>query len=97
MSNIQPISKRQALIRMRELSAKNIPFSFGFITCNTSTQSSNGYKVVKKALLRNGMSHTQSALSNILIGYIDYDKTDDLNRWFQYPLLIMFNGQTVTP
>lgn len=94
----QPISKQYALQRMRDLSEQNIPFSFGFVTCNTTKSSSNGYKVISKALLRSGMSKQQSELSDILIGYIDYDDTvTDKNRWFYYPLLMMFNGQRVQP
>ncbi|NCP84524.1 MAG: hypothetical protein GW823_06430 [Bacteroidetes bacterium] len=97
MSKDQPISKRDALQRMRDLSSKNIPFSFGYVSCNTTNQTSKGYRVIHKALLRPGMSHNQSDYSNILIGYIDYDNQDDTNRWFHYPLLIMFNGQIVKP
>lgn len=98
MTATQPISKRAALQRMRALSEQNIPFSFGFITCNTTKGTTKGYKVIDKALLRPGMSSSQSNLSDVLIGYIDYDDAStDKNRWFYYPLLMMFNGQQVQP
>jgi hypothetical protein len=33
-----------------------------------------------------------------LIGYVDYDdKEEDKNRFFYYPLLMMFNGLKVQP
>jgi len=98
MSKSIPIRKSLAIKRMRELSRNNIPFSFGFITCNTSTLSSSGYKVVNKALLRVGLTPAQSDKANTLVSYLDYsDESKDKNRQFHYALLMMFNGQKVTP
>ena len=98
MKQSQTITKSLAIKRMRELSANNIPFSFGFITCNTTTQLSKGYKVIAKGLLRAGYSTIQSSKSNTLISYIDYsDDSEDKNRQFHYALLMMFNNLKVTP
>lgn len=93
MSKQQPITRRQAIERMRLLSHENIPFQIGFITCNTTNQSSNGYKVVDKALLREGYRGDQSAKSDTLVGYVDATEVTEKNRQFHYCLLFMFNGQ----
>ena len=98
MSKQEPIRKSTAIKRMRELSRNNIPFSFGFVSCNTTNQSSEGYKIVAKGLLRAGLRADQSDKANTLISYMDYtDTTEDKNRQFHYALLMMFNGQKVTP
>jgi hypothetical protein len=96
MSNKQPIKKRAAVEQMRNLSELNIPFSFGFFTCNTTKGTSQGYKEVQRAILRPGYRANQSDKAGVLIAYIDYDDTkEDKNRHFYYPLLMMFNGQKV--
>lgn len=98
MSKKQPINKRQAIQRMRDLSNQNIPFSFGFITCNTSNKTSKGYKVIEKGMLRQGYRDNQSSKANTLIGYVDFkDNGVEKNRQFHYALLMMFNGQIVQP
>lgn len=98
MKSNQALTHSEAIRRMRELSNENIPFSFGFITCNTSTNTSKGYRVVKKGVLRNGLRADVSNKSKSLIAYIDYDDAStDKNRFFYYPLLMMFNGQKVQP
>jgi hypothetical protein len=98
MTDKQPIRLRAAIKRMRELSDQNIPFSFGFITCNTKMGTSKGYRIIGKGILRNGLRGDQSKKADSLIAYIDYDdKQEDKNRFFYYPLLMMFNGQKVQP
>jgi hypothetical protein len=91
------IKKAEALQRMRALSKQNIPFSFGFYSYSTSKETTSIYKVVDKALLRSGLRQDQSEMHNILIAYTDYSDTTDKPRHFYYPLLMMFNGQKVTP
>lgn len=98
MNNNQPLSQSEAIQRMRELSSLSIPFSFGFISCNTNAGLSKGYRVIKKGLLRKGLRGDQSQKSDSLIAYTDYDdKIEDKPRFFYYPLLMMFNGQKVQP
>ena len=96
MSSNQPIRLREAVQRMRDLTELNIPFSIGFVKCDLSLNKSDGYKVVRKALLRNGYRSNQSDKSDVLIAYIDYDNQDK-NRQFYLPLLMMFNGNKVIP
>lgn len=96
MSNNQPIKLRVAVQRMRDLTELNIPFSIGFYKCDTTNNKSDGYKVVNKALLRSGYRTNQSNKADVLIAYIDYDSEDN-NRHFYLPLLMMFNGIKVIP
>lgn len=97
MHQIQPMKQREAVSRMRALSEQNIPFSFGFIKCNTTKGTSDGYKVVKKAILGAGLRADQSDKHNTMISYVDYSDKKEVNRMFHYPLLMMFNGQKVQP
>jgi hypothetical protein len=49
-------------------------------------------------VLRKGLRGDQSEKSESLIAYVDYDDVKkDKNRFFYYPLLMMFNGQKVQP
>jgi uncharacterized protein YycO len=83
-----------AIKRMRALTKLGIPFSFSFMTYNSTKGSSDGIKLVNKAQLRMGYRDDQSNKSKILIGYVDeYGK----DRWFYMPLLLKFNGYNVKP
>lgn len=94
---IQPTIKlRDAITQMRKLSELNVPFSFSFITFNEQLQTSNGYKVVDKAILRAGYRANQSDKSNILIAYSDYSD-QRVDRQFYLPLLMTFNNIPVKP
>jgi hypothetical protein len=96
MSNLKSISIAKAIEQMRNLTNSSIPFSIGFITCNTTNEKSKGYKVVNKCLLRKGLPSDSSDKADILIAYLDCDdKNEDKNRFFYYPLLMMFNGMKV--
>lgn len=96
MSSNQSIKLSDAIRRMRELTANNVPFSIGFITCDSKNRKSKGYRVVSKALLRSSMRPEQSEKSDLLIAYLDCeDIKSDKNRFFYYPLLMMFNGLNI--
>jgi len=83
------IAHYEALKQMRKLSDDNIPFSFSFLKCNLSTKQSDGFKEIKKAKLRVGLSSEHGIKSRSLIGYIDLETNQD--RWFYLPLLTSFN------
>jgi len=89
------ITLYEALERMRELTTMGIPFTFEFVTCNLSNNSSKGFRVVDKALLRTGLSRDTSSKSEILIGYTEEPNAEP--RWFYLPLLKKFNGIQVKP
>ena len=82
-----------ALKQMRKLSDDNIPFSFSYLSCNLSKQTTKGVKVVAKAKLRVGLTASCGIKSKSLIGYIDLETNE--NRWFYLPLLLTFNKITI--
>jgi hypothetical protein len=96
MASAPTITPYQAVKRMRELSAAGIPFTFEFYSWNSSMGISNGYKVVDKALLRQGLRNDQSDKANILIAYTNH-ASGGVSRFFYLPLLMKFNGYTVKP
>lgn len=83
------IKPYKAIKQMRKLSNDNIPFAFSFLSCNLTTEKSDGIKHVKRAKLRVGLSADHGIKSRSLIGYTDLDKEGD--RWFYLPLLLTFN------
>jgi hypothetical protein len=87
------IKLQDALLRMRDLTKKSIPFSFSYISYSEQQRSSDGLKVVANALLRPGYREDQSDKANILIAYTDL--SNDNHRQFYLPLLMSFNGQLI--
>lgn len=83
-----------ALKRMRRLTDLGIPFTFCFLSYNDSNGTTEGFKYVTRAQLRMGYRNDQSKKAYILIGYVN---AEDGSRWFYLPLLMKFNGYTVTP
>lgn len=90
----QTIKLYEAIKRMRVLTELGIPFTFEFLSYNTSQMSSDGFKAVHNAQLRKGYRNDQSDKASILIGYVN---EHDGNRWFYLPLLMKFNGIVVKP
>lgn len=83
-----------ALKRMRKLTDLGIPFTFSFLSFNDTNGTTDGFKDVTNAQLRKGYRDDQSNKADILIGYVN---AHDGKRWFYLPLLMKFNGYTVTP
>jgi len=83
-----------ALKRMRKLTDLGIPFTFSFLSYNDTSGTTDGFKDVTNAQLRKGYRDDQSDKADILIGYVN---AHDGKRWFYLPLLMKFNGYTVTP
>lgn len=90
----QYINLYDALKRMRKLTDLGVPFTFSFMSYNATKGTSEGIKTITKAQLRKGYRNDQSDKANILIGYVN---THEGDRWFYLPLLMKFNGYTVTP
>lgn len=84
----------EALKRMRELTRIGVPFSFSFVSYNSTKGISDGVKHVHNAQLRSGYRNDQSDKSQILIGYVN---GFGQNRWFYLPLLLQLNGHTIKP
>lgn len=90
----QTIKLYDALKRMRQLTELGIPFTFSFLSYNSTTSTSDGFKDITNAQLRKGYRDDQSDKVDLLIGYVN---AQDGNRWFYLPLLIKFNGYTIKP
>lgn len=87
-----PITVHDAIKRMREFTEKGIPFSFTYLSFNSKSQESEGFKTIDKAQLRKGYRDDQSDRAKHLIGYVH---ADGRNRWFHIALLVKFNDLTV--
>lgn len=96
MSNnqIQEINVYDALKAMRKLTAENFPFSIGFISCNNSQRSSDGFIKVERCVLSAGLPKKKSAFANDLVAYENVDTGEKKHFWFQ--LLMTFNGLKIT-
>lgn len=88
------ITAHQAVKRMKELTDIGVSFSITYQSLNTTKGLSNGFKTVKKALLRKSMREDQSELSHQLISYVDIDNKD-VPRQFYLCLLLQFNEYTI--
>ena len=75
---------------MREATTSNIPFSFEYCSYNETDSTSNGFKRVKRAVLRTGYSRSKGIKSQSLIGYTDVDTGKP--GFFYIPLLMKYNG-----
>ncbi len=82
-----------AIKQMRELSDRKVPFSLAFMSCATSTQSSQGIVDVRHARLRPRPQANDNRLTELLEEYVDLDTGEA--RQFYRPLLLIFNGQKV--
>ena len=91
------ITQHQAVKRMKELTEAGVPFSFTFMSLNTTKGKSDGFKEVKKALLGKSMRADQSDKSHELIHYVKYDDKEDADRFFHISLLMKFNEYTTKP
>ena len=76
-----------AIKQMRELSDRQEPFSFSFMSCSTSTQDSRGIVDVRHARLRPRPHADGNRFAELL-------DTGEARRFYR-PLLMIFNGQKV--
>ncbi|MBC7382824.1 MAG: hypothetical protein H7296_07480 [Bacteroidia bacterium] len=83
----------EALTEMRELSAKDIPFSFSFMSYSRERQTSGGVVEVRQGKLRKRATVEQNAQAEVLEQYTDLD-TLTQKRFYQ-PTLMTFNGITL--
>lgn len=90
------VTPHEALQRMRQLTEVGVPFAFTFNSLNTTKGTSQGLKVVKRAVLRKGLRDDQSSLSHKLIAYTDLDQKEQ-PRFFHIALLQSFNEHIIKP
>lgn len=84
----------KAIQQMRQLSKENIPFSFSFMSYNSTKQHSEGIVSVRRARLRKREFIKHHKNAEIVEAYIDLD-TMECKRFYQ-PLLMMFNGEKIS-
>lgn len=78
---------------MRALTKIGVPFSFSFQTYSESKQSTNGVRVVERALLRPGLRNDQSDKADTLIAFTEYPSGEP--RFFNLALLLSFNDYKI--
>lgn len=82
-----------ALKMMRKLTKVGVPFSFEYKTYSEKRNSTNGFRLVEKALLRAGLREDQSDLSQSLIAFYEYPGGEP--KFFHASLLVNFNGYKI--
>lgn len=83
-----------AIHRMRQLSEKNIPFSFTFMSCNLSSGRSEGVVHVQHGRFLSREVEQKHKDADIVERYLNLDTME--TRHFYQPLLMTFNGNKVT-
>ena len=81
----------EALNRMRQLSEKQIPFAFSFMSYNRTNQTTHGIVEVRHAKLKPRAKAATYENAEIIEEYTDLDTNE--NRRFYHPTLMTFNGQ----
>ncbi len=77
---------------MRRLTQEGVPFSFTYMSYNESKNKSEGIIHVRAAKLRK--RETQKFNRNAEEAYLNLDTNEPRRFW--HPLLMEFNGETVT-
>lgn len=83
----------QAIKMMRKLTEVGVPFSFSYKPYSKSKNSTNGVRVVERALLRPSLRNDQSDLADVLIAYTEYPSGEP--KFFYLPLLQTFNDYKI--
>lgn len=81
----------EAIKRMRDFTAKGIPFSFSFMSYSETTGKSHGIVEVRKARLNKQSTIDQNKNADIMLNFMDLE-TNRNGRCYQ-PLLMELNGQ----
>lgn len=84
----------EAIRKMRELSGKGVPFSFGFMSYDRDRRESQGMVVVRHASLRPQSRKDEVRDADHKLNYTDLDTGDARNCW--QVLITEFNGQRLT-
>ena len=82
----------EAIAKMRELTAKEIPFCITFMGYSRDRQSSKGVVEVRKTKLR--AAATTGPLADVLLNFTDLNTHEQKHCYI--PALMTFNGQKLT-
>lgn len=83
-----------ALNQMRELSEKEIPFSFSFMSYSRTRQTTEGIVEVRRAKLIRRAKMVEFENAEIIEPYYDLDRHE--NRRFYQCTLMTFNGHRLS-
>lgn len=84
----------EAINEMRELSSKDVPFSFSFMSYDRTAQQSHGIVEVRRARLKRRTKEADYQNTEMIEEYTDLDIMEP--RRFYHPTLMTFNGHRVT-
>jgi hypothetical protein len=90
---VETIDLYEAIRRMRKLTQQGKSFSFTHATYNRDRQSSDGIRIVRKAILRPAAKGDDVANSDFKLFYLDQEI--NLPRVCWQPLLMFFEGKKV--
>lgn len=83
-----------AIHKMRQLSKENVPFSFSFMSYNSSAGTSEGVVYVRHGRCLQRESERYNRHAEEMERYMDLDSMEPRRFW--HPLLMTFNGEKVT-
>ncbi len=89
----QTIDLYEAVAQMRKLSSQNKTFSFSHATYNRDSNTTDGVRIVDKAVLRSRTSNDEIANSDQKLFYKEVDTRKNRNCW--QVLIMTFNGKKV--
>lgn len=81
----------EAIGEMQDLSEKEIPFSFSFMSYSETKQSSQGVIEVRRGRLKLTDKREKYLNADIMLEYLDLDTME--HRRFYLAALMTFNGQ----
>lgn len=81
----------QAIDQMQDLSAKEVPFSFSFMSYSETKQTSQGVVHVRRGRLKLTDKREKYENADIMLEYLDLDTME--HRRFYLAALMTFNGQ----
>lgn len=84
----------RAISEMRRLSKENIPFSFTFMSYNSTRGTSDGIVEVRRARLLQREKARYNRHAEDMERYLDLDTMQARRFW--HPLLMTFNGEKLT-
>lgn len=83
-----------AIHEMRELTKKEVPFSFTFMSYDRTRGRSSGIVSVRRAKLRPRGKEKYNEFAELQEEYLDLDTNEPRRFW--HPLLMTFNGKKVS-
>lgn len=90
---VKTIDLYEAIRQMRKLTQQGLPFSFTHATYNRDRQSSDGIRIVRRAILRPSAKGDDVANADYKLFYLDQEINQNRVCW--QPLLMYFEGKRI--